>query len=260
MSAGGGSAGPGCGLPPDTKLVSAEDYDVTRGLHSKPEECRKREADIERELETLFEPFELSVAPLAGTWSDGEGDQRLELVLDEKGRGTLLFGEEIELPGFDDPEQPYLLELTPEQWAQAGRSEPNFLKRQGFRYQVVPKNGRASDMTFAIFPSEPWADWCAAQTPVLGLNCYSCELRLDGFLTGPELCYQSSPNISDLEVVESSCERLVLCANACVCTHDSCRAGAHDALLYRVTIDPVDVTVLRFGAEGSMPDRYLVRE
>jgi hypothetical protein len=204
----------------------------------------------------------VDVKPLAGRWSDGVGDQRIELVLDETGRGTLTLGEPAELPE-PEAEEAYLTNIGAlDARAPAHSSYPALI--HGFEYSVVPVDGRASELSFAVRSSEPWAEWCALQNPVKGPLCYSCEFAgWSNTFAGTECgeragCYVGQSAGTDH--VRVHCGRRSLCGwsvSVCSCNKDSCTSQAALTHEFVVALDPFDEGVARFNLPGDT--RYLSR-
>jgi hypothetical protein len=264
----GGAGGKGarvCSLPSDFELVEASDLES--GSWRSDDECDSVAAEV-RETFQADVGATLDVKPLAGTWTDGSGDARIELVLDETGAGTLTFGEAAELPELD-PEEAYLTDIDARDGAEVEIVGYSPALIPGFAYSVVAETGRASEMAFRIRDSEPWRDWCAAQEPVRGLDCYSCEPYLNSILSGGEECgenagcYVAQSSQPD-KLVNVHCGRLQLCISAaptCWCDEEGCTNSPIGTQAFRVTIDPVDISVLRFNDQSSSDGtRYLVRE
>jgi hypothetical protein len=184
--------------------------------------------------------------------------------LDESGRGTLTLGEPAELPE-PDAEEAYLTDIG----ALDARGVVIVRARaliHGFEYSVVPRNGRASELTFGIRSSEPWAEWCALQTPVRGPHCYGCEFFADGTaVAGAECgdrvgCYVSQ-NSHPNQYARVHCGRSTLCGwrdSVCSCNKDSCASQPALTDEFVVSVDPFDESVSRFVWSGNT--RYLSRQ
>jgi hypothetical protein len=254
-----------CSIPNTIELVESSELGSSSWA---PEDQCDAAAESVRTTSAADDDATLDVKPLAGKWVDGSGAERVELVFDETGRGTVLFGEPIDLPEVD-PDEPYLTEIgaTDAEGFDQFSYKPTLVS--GFAYSVIPAQGRASEMSFAIRGSEPWSVWCAEQEPVHGVDCYACEFRGDtAQYAGAECgeragCYvglSSEPG----RYVPTHCGRLALCAGVsrkCWCTKDTCMNDPSRTHSYKVTIDPVDVAVLRFNEEyATEGTRYLTRE
>lgn len=265
----GGGPGDGkitleCSLPKDLELVEPSELGSSTWV---PEDQCDSAAETVRTTSAAEDAATLNVKPLAGKWLDGSGAERIELVVDETGRGTLRFGEPTDLPEFDANE-PYLTMIG----ATDARGFDQFSYKStlvsGFAYRVIPDQGRASEMSFGIRGSEPWSDWCAEQEPVRGIDCYACEFRGDttqyaGTECGANAGCYVGESAEPSRYVRTHCGRLALCGGVsqkCWCTKDECMMNPSRTNGYKVTIDPVDTTVLRFNEEyATEGTRYLTR-
>jgi hypothetical protein len=215
----------------------------------------------------------LEVAPLAGMWVDGSGADRIELELDPTGTGTLRFGEASDFPDISDPDEPFLTSIGENDASEVfglDHSKPQL----GFTYSVIADAGRGSEMSFHIVFSQAWDDWCAEQTPALSLHaqsCYACMedagyYRLSGSDCGSEAgCFASDGTGEETRV---HCGRFALCllpySAVCACNEDECFANlqGEDQLSrrsYTVTLDPVDLTVLRLSHADPAYTHYLAK-
>ncbi|WP_433926453.1 hypothetical protein AB3662_26390 [Sorangium cellulosum] len=273
MGGGGDTTATGTGgtdmVPPE---LCQNDVDTNQGEAPPSEEqCQEIGTVLKAEHDTARQGAELAVAPLAGTWVTGSGPERVELVLDATGQGTLLFGEPTDLPPVSDPDELYLTNRA------ANDPEDIFglehLKiHPGFKYSVVAESGHGSEMSFHIWIMEVWEDWCAAQTPVPSphsRHCYACMYDEGGysFITdrsvceAPAGCY-AGRSLDEEKMVD--CGRLELCVlphyNVCNCTADECFAnlGNQSQLTvypYAVTLDPLDTTILRLKSLSELDDK-----
>jgi hypothetical protein len=256
--AGGGSLdgalAPSCQLPWNFRIVELSELDTSSWPSD--DEC---DASV-----PPAEPIPtLDVKPLAGRWSDGTGDERLELVLDETGHGTLTLGEPSEWPE-PEAEEAYLSDIG----ALDARTMalPGYRTLlHGFEYSVVPVDGRASELSFAVGGSEPWAEWCALQKPVRGPYCYGCEfVGGSGMFAGTECgeragCYVGQS--SDMDYVRVHCGRSSLCGwsvSVCSCNKHSCTSQHTLNHEFVVALDPFDEAVARLSLPGDT--RYLSRQ
>jgi hypothetical protein len=243
-----------CQLPWNFRSVELSELDTSSWLS-------------DAECDALAPPAEpirtLDVKPLAGTWSDGTGDERLELVLDETGRGTLTHGDPAELP---EPvaEEAYLTGIGALD-ARAPALPRYGTLIHGFEYSVVPVEGRASELSFAVRGSEPWDEWCALQRPVRGPLCYGCEFAAwSSMFAGTECgeragCYVGQS--SDTDHVRVHCGRSSLCSwsfSVCSCDQYSCTSQPALTHEFVVALDPFDAGVARFDVSGDT--RYLSRQ
>ncbi|WP_437736498.1 hypothetical protein [Sorangium sp. So ce1335] len=274
VGGGGDTTATGAGgteeIPPDLCPGGVESDDEREPTSE--EQCQEIGAVLKAEHDTALQGAELAVAPLAGTWVIGSGPERVELVLDAQGQGTLLFGEPTDLPPMSDPDELYLTNRA------ANDAEDLFgldhLKiHPGFRYSVVAESGRGGEMSFHIWVVEVWEGWCAAQTPVpspYSRHCHACmydEGRYT-FISSrsacevPPGCY-AGHTLEEDKLVD--CGRLELCVlpnyNVCNCTGDECFAnlgGSQNQLTvypYTVTLDPADATILRLKSLSELDGR-----
>jgi hypothetical protein len=228
------------------------------------EECTTRAAQELATREENMAANMLSVAPLAGTWVDGVGDERVELVVDAKGAGTIVWGDPSKFPEIGDPARPFLVSSDVPDGT--GIRDRRVRMVPSFRYALIPKTGRASEMSFVLDRFAPWGEWCSLQPPIRNDNCYSCEYELGGgsAYLGEECgerrgCYVMYGRLH----LQVDCGRAELCASqvgVCSCTKDECVDRGEPSLRYTAMLDPVDTSVLRLVAEGGMePTRYLAR-
>ncbi|WP_437685656.1 hypothetical protein [Sorangium sp. So ce176] len=274
VGVGGGTTATGTGgtemNPPD---VCQDSLDTDPGREPPSEEqCQEIGTTLKAEHDAARLGAELAVTPLAGTWVTGSGPERVELVLDANGQGTLLFGEPTDLPPITDPDEVYLTNR------EANDAHDIFglehLKiHPGFKYSVVAESGHGSEMSFHIWIMEVWEGWCAAQTPVsspYSRHCYACMVDEGGysFITSGSVCEAPAGCYAGRSLDEEKlvdCGRLELCAlpnyNVCNCTADECFAnlGRSASQLtvypYAVTLDPLDTTILRLKSLSELHEK-----
>jgi hypothetical protein len=265
MGARGGKdiGAPGCYLDDKLLLDVEQVAAISFPWGTSEDECTSRAAqDLARREENMTASM-LSVEPLAGTWVDGIGEDRVELVLDAKGAGSIRLGDPSQFPEVGDPTQAFLVpsDVTGRTMLVKGGSMV-----PGFRYALIPKAGRASEMSFVLNAFAPWDEWCSLQPPIRGENCYSCMHDLGGgtVYVGDECgdrrgCYVTHAQFH----LEVDCGRVELCSSSvsvCSCTKDECVGGFEPSLRYTAMLDPVDTSVLRLLAEtGGEETRYLTR-
>lgn len=219
-----------------------------------PENCDAQNAAHEQYRHGPFEHRELSVAHLAGTWVDRTSPTRVELVLDEAGAGTLLYGEEQALPEITDPTEPHLY---------VPNIDREIYPMLGFRYTVFARDGRGSEMTFSISFNEPWSEWCALQPPRLGSGCHACEYAGNGTLIDAKCgCVTEISSLPDAKI-RTDCARFWLCLSrsaVCACNATECFASltTNNPSNYTATLDPLDTTVLRLTTETTSD--YLAKQ
>lgn len=236
------------------------------------EECAEIGTALKDAHDAALQGEVLEVQALAGTWVVGSGVERIELVLEGTGAGTLRFGDEEYFPTISDPDATFLTIGSHDASGVFGYEHLG--QHMGFAYSVIAENGRSSEMSFHISTMQAFEDWCALQSPVaspLGRACYACMAdegvyslvtephSEDGVVTdecGPQIgCYAGVSETGDAEELERvDCGRFELCIapyhNACNCTAEECFANVEvrDQLTeypYSVSLDPVDTSVLR---------------
>jgi hypothetical protein len=228
------------------------------------DECAEIGANLEAAYDAAIVGKPLKIAPLVGTWIDGAGTAKIELMLAQNGAGMLRFGEASEFPLIADPTEPFLTEVTandPRHVLDLGHEKI----QPGFGYSVLADTGGGSQMSFHIQVFEAFETWCAQQPSLPGgraPNCYSCmeDVGYYTFYTSDDNmgcgvdqgCFGTDPGTGELSRVD--CGRLALCAvpfnAACVCTAERCFAnrGLNDQLAvypFTVTVDPVAPTFVR---------------
>jgi hypothetical protein len=240
-------------MPENAEVVSIAEVMPDKSNWYTGEDCTLRDAEVAAPEEVV----NLEVEVLAGTWRDGEGDERIELVLDATGHGSLLYGEPGELP-LVDPAAAYLVDEM--------KAEAEY-QRLGFTYELHPVDGGGSEMTAQVRLTEPWAEWCSLQTPKPGATCYACEVDYNmGYRffyneCGTSGCFiPTTPAATQLAQVD--CGRTNLClsfSRVCECNSTFCKASRTSRDL-TFALDPVDSNVLRVPNGWNDPTtRYLAR-
>jgi hypothetical protein len=249
--------------------------DTNQGSQPPPaEDCPALGETLKQAHDAALEGKELEVAPLVGTWADGSGSARIELVLDATGLGTLRFGEATDFPEITDPDEPYLTTVG-ERDADQIFDLAHLTVRLGFGYRVIADEGRGSEMSFHILTMEPWEEWCALQRPVqspYARACYACTYDAGRYSffedtpaeqCGEEVgCYEGVLDSDPAKRV--NCGRYELCLdpyhNVCNCTVDGCFANVavNDQLTvypFSATLDAVDTTVLRLASLSELREK-----
>lgn len=100
---------------------------------------------------------------LAGTRWEGyvEGGSDVTLILGRDGTGTFLYGEDRNLAPPTDPDKGYFCEWTD---SIAPACSPYRLNA-GWSYPVHDTVVTGRRVEFRVPVTDPWADWCALQTP-----------------------------------------------------------------------------------------------
>jgi hypothetical protein len=268
------SGNPGMEQAAGRDSCSGATVDTSQGAAGKAaQSCTDTGTALKVAYEEALTGETLEVAPLAGMWVDGSGADRVELELDPAGTGTLRFGEASDFPEISDPDEPFLTSIGENDASEVFELDRSKLQL-GFSYSVIADAGRGSEMSFHIFFSQAWDDWCAEQTPALSLHaqsCYACMedagyYRLSGNDCGSEAgCFASDGTGEETRV---HCGRLALClmpyTAVCACAEDECFANlqGEDQLSrrsYTVTLDPVDLTVLRLSHADPAYTHYLAK-
>lgn len=154
------------------------------------------------------------------------GSDRVRLVLDEDGNGTVTFGEGTPRPMPTDADDPFpdLDEGGIERLMYDSHHE-------GFSHDIAEANVEAERLRARTGPTNIYGQAaCALQTPVLVEdsdvdNWYSC-VPGSSAAHREEGCFLvnlSDPNGSELEV---PCKKLELCFSRCDCTSTECTARA----------------------------------
>jgi hypothetical protein len=186
-----------------------------------------------------------------GTWSgyaeayafSPSGSDRLRLVIDPSGSGTVEYGDGPLIPTATDPTAGYPpdYQVRYGEWDFAGITDVT----EGFRYPLHDAQIDSGRLRFGIFPKDLFAQWCALQTPLAvtgdvwsgrmeGYSCVHEDWRnwrgTDGGI--PTECDQLSCCWSfkapDDTVSGMDCARAYVCKAevGCVCTAASCSVGA----------------------------------
>lgn len=117
--------------------------------------------------------------------------------------GQIILGVGTPSPPATDPNVGYLV----------GAGYPTDLI-EGFAYSMASGNLSGSRLRFGFQPLEPWAGWCAMQTPVDDSG--SCLPNWASFASGDRtLCYLISPANGENLIVD--CGKFTLCTEARVC-------------------------------------------
>ena len=230
------------------------------------EDCPAIGAALKEAHDNALLGEEVEVEPLAGTWATGSGTERIELVLDAAGNGTLRFGEASEFPSFEAGDETFL--TTTGELDAVEVSDYSHVKiHQGFAYSIIAESGRGSELSFHVVGLEAFDGWCAEQAPVLSPNakaCYACMYD-EGYYTFSSCgldqrgCFAGKLVYDPEERVH--CGRVELCVvpyhKACLCNADGCFANLtmHDQLTdYPFTLqrDPVDPSILRLASLSEL--------
>ncbi len=246
---------------PDTRGCEPNYIDPLQGNPTPLEaDCPSIGLELQQGHDAALQGVDVDVAPLAGTWVDDTGGQKIEPILDVEGKGTLRFGDASDYPTPSASELAFLSDVGERDADQVG-AEVHFRPQPGFGYSVIAEAGQGSEMSFHILTVQAWDSWCALQEPVYSpftSRCYACIEVAETFSFYPAACgEQEGCFASLLDPAEESrvhCGRMELCgmpySNACSCTADACFAnvtmsGQQNFYPYEVQLDPVDTSILR---------------
>jgi hypothetical protein len=161
--------------------------------------------------------------PLVGYWDGYVEDyvfdytsNRVRLVLDDAGHGTLEVGDAEPIPPATDPDADY----PPDRKVSPLGITPELLP--GARYTALRLEIEAGRIQFGVMPDELYAGWCSLQTPLLvepSEPYYQC-VPSGGLSWGGEQCYVR-PDGQELWVA-MSCTKLGLCNSVCLCDESAC--------------------------------------
>jgi len=167
----------------------------------------------------------LSLEDFAATWegyieaySPPYGSDRIRIVLDEEGQGTVQFGDGDVLPPPTDEN--------------VGYPPADVRERAGevferIAYPVYESQLEDTRLRLKIDALYPFKDWCALQTPILDEvnDVYRCVPSVP--LTNPndpeQGCYYSPGGDPESgERVPIDCAKIDLCIGMCMCTQSGC--------------------------------------
>ncbi len=255
-----GGDGAACVPSPSVEVVAPEQLD-TSGWSSEAE-CDEIAAAIEERVGVV--PASQPIPEeLAGHWLGGEGEARIELVLDPSGRGQITLGEPAPPPVLD-VEGAYLSGLGEFDAAAIGRTGSAVQALSGFTYRVRAREALSGDTRINIELAEPWEKWCTLQLPVRRADCYGCDfagdtLYVGAWCEGTSACFVSQSKLG----VRVHCGRLALCGatdSVCLCTEHFCTYNRELHGSFLVSLDVADPTRLRFDEDAIVPKpRYLQR-
>lgn len=162
----------------------------------------------------------------------GDESDRVRIVLDEEGNGTIRFGNEVLFGEATDPNAWY-----PPTY-QLPTGESRFGVRTGFEFPIsgaVVENAR---LKFSFDPDALMSSWCALQAndPSVGWTCGERSFS-QSWNTGTAVCSYSSgqPPVHH----ELPCARAVQCVGSCSCDESGChtRDAMQDATFDAVQSD-----------------------
>jgi hypothetical protein len=180
----------------------------------------------------IGDPVGAALTDYAANW-DGYAEayqfqdqsDRIRLVVDSSGVGTLQVGDSAAVPPATDPDAAY----PPNAASQPGKDRltgPIDLYA-GFGYPLHGTRVEDSRIRLGVDPKDLYATWCALQQPVLDTvnGGYLCVPNW-GFSYTETGCTQTNPTTQ--ETVQVDCAKLSLCeiAMACTCTASACVAAS----------------------------------
>jgi hypothetical protein len=165
----------------------------------------------------------MSLEDFAASW-DGyieaydmpTGSDRVHIVLDEQGQGTVKFGDGDALPPPTDPDTAY---------PPAGVTANNAGVNERIAYPVYEPQLDDTRLRLKIDVLYPYKDWCELQTPIYDevSDVYRCIPSVPATSIPDQGCYLSpggDPNSG--ERVPIDCAKIDLCIGPCMCTQSSC--------------------------------------
>jgi hypothetical protein len=176
----------------------------------------------------IGDPIGANLADYAGNW-DGYAEaytfgssDRVRLMMDASGQGTIRFGDSPLLPPPTDPALSYPAPFT----------DPAFVYPTGLRddvqYPLHDLTLTASRIRFGVDLFDLYGAWCEMQTPVPGTSVgYTCDNDMIPVGTtmdeGTDTCHVTYP---DGSVETQNCGHSVLCVgwDVCDCTASGCTA------------------------------------
>jgi hypothetical protein len=181
---------------------------------------------------SIGDPVGAALTDYAASW-DGYAEayqfqdqsDRIRLVVDGSGVGTLQVGDSAAVPPATDPDAAY----PPAAASLPGKDGlfgPIGLYA-GFGYPIHGTRVEDSRIRFGVDPKDLYTTWCALQQPVLDTTNggYMCVPNW-GFSYNTTECSQTNPTTQETTVV--SCAKLSLCEldQACTCTASACVAAS----------------------------------
>ncbi|HXU65253.1 MAG TPA: hypothetical protein VN962_26320 [Polyangia bacterium] len=157
------------------------------------------------------------------------GSDRVRLVLDESGSGTLRVGDDTLLPPPTDASVGY----PPTLGASGAQTSQVLTLRDDFVYPIHSPRLEADRIQLGLDDLDFYAAWCALQTPVVrdpssADSSYGCLPNLGGFSHPDGTCGLTNTDGSTIPV---DCGKLSLCnlQMLCVCTATACSIPTYTA-------------------------------
>ena len=209
---------------------------ILGGLTLAAAACADRDGtiDIGKSAGSSLVDFAASWDGYAEAYVFSDGSDRVQLVLDSEGRGTVQVGARALLPPPSDPSMGY----PPGPW---NFEDNNGLVRlqPGFRYPIYRARVEAQRIRLDADSHDIWREWCATQTPI-GINSAGEHTCVPDLIDphGQGCQYQDSGTGA---VVQVDCLRAVLCQTEPPCpscteaTYPVCRCSATSCAIRSVT-------------------------
>jgi len=181
------------------------------------------------------------LAAYAATW-DGyaeayefeDGSDRVRLMLDEQGNGTLRFGNRDLIGPATSPTEYYPPQTSADQWGVV----PLWKFWSGYEYAARDTHVESERIRLNASVAELFASYCALQTPYphaqsqSGYRClpyYHLDVNVANHTTTPGACIVPATTTNSGwtqgdPVVEINCEQMMMCNRGCTCTATACSA------------------------------------
>jgi hypothetical protein len=175
-----------------------------------------------------------TLASYEGAW-DGymeafelpSGSDRLRILLDSSGQGSVEFGDVPAITPFSDPSRGY----PEDEPFDTQAFTPNYAApREGFVYPVHDAAVSDGRIELVVWGSDIVSDFCAAQSQIRQTlstpSSYTCSPTGDGYGQGDEGCVDASPDSSTFGM-SFDCGLIKTCLAGCVCDETSCTSVRH---------------------------------
>lgn len=184
-----------------------------------------RKVDIGETLGSKLSDYADSWVGYAEAYTFDSGSDRVRLVLDANGAGRLRVGDAPLAPPATDPNLGY----PAGSWSPPGDVSLNHDLLAVFQYPVHDATIETGRIQLSVNPADPYAVWCALQTPVLdeatsnGAGAtYLCALNRGGqFNKSGQDCVEQAVGQADVPI---DCLKWRLCTSeqVCQCTATAC--------------------------------------
>jgi hypothetical protein len=153
------------------------------------------------------------------------GSDRVRLILNANGEGTLELGDAPPVPTPTQAEGGYLVDTSA-----GGPGTPTNAFRDGFKYPVHEARVEAGRIRFGIDPFDLYGAWCALVPPVPNPqrpSGYACGVSGSANNLAPDECFFDFPTGDPMEpwlTVPTDCGIWVVCGGGgpCTCTASAC--------------------------------------